>query len=265
MSKDKRTSESVSVNLLPGAILLSAIIVSATLLYTQGNKNDSQQDNELNIKGETEELFMEGEIRIDDDPYLGNIERAEYAIVEFSDYECPFCKKHSQETLPQLKENYINDGKMIYVFRDYEIHGDVAYVEAYIGECIQEEYSNEKYFEYHDILYENTDSNESNMTEESILALLPDIDVDSSCVKDCLDSDAFVEEVEKDMDDLNILSEQLASKYPCQTNDPYEANCFRGIGTPFFIVGKLNGDSVKGYIITGAFPYSQFELVVDKL
>ena len=53
-----------------------------------------------------------------DDPVLGKPE-AKIAIVEFSDYQCPFCKRHHQDTFPKLKARYIDTGAVKYLFRDY--------------------------------------------------------------------------------------------------------------------------------------------------
>src|SRR3990167_2707548 len=56
-------------------------------------------------------------VSIDDDAVLGD-KNAKLTMIEFSDYECPFCKRFYDETLSQIKKDYIDTGKMKLVFRD---------------------------------------------------------------------------------------------------------------------------------------------------
>src|SRR3989344_3136314 len=59
-----------------------------------------------------------GVASVDDDPVLGD-KNAPVTIVEFSDYECPFCKRHFDDTFPQLVKNYVDTGKVKIVYRDF--------------------------------------------------------------------------------------------------------------------------------------------------
>ena len=59
-------------------------------------------------------------ISIDDDPMKGNPD-ASISIIEFSDFQCPFCAKFHETTLPQLEQNYISTGKVNFVYRDFPI------------------------------------------------------------------------------------------------------------------------------------------------
>ena len=56
-------------------------------------------------------------VSVDDDPILGD-KKARVTLIEFSDYECPFCKKYFTDTYPQIKKDYIDSGKVKLVFRD---------------------------------------------------------------------------------------------------------------------------------------------------
>jgi len=59
-------------------------------------------------------------ISLDDDPMKGNPD-APITIIEFSDFQCPFCAKFHETTLPQLEKNYISTGKVNFVYRDFPI------------------------------------------------------------------------------------------------------------------------------------------------
>jgi len=87
-------------------------------------------------------------------PTLGR-QDAPVTLVEFSDYQCPFCKRHFSAIYPILKKDYIDTGKLRYVFRDFPIAGlhpqaKKAHEAAY---CAGEQ---KRYWEMHDILFENS-------------------------------------------------------------------------------------------------------------
>ena len=95
------------------------------------------------------------EVSIDDDAVKGD-KNAPVTIVEFSDYECPFCGKFFRESLPQITKNYIDTGKVKYVFRDFPLNFHPnAVPAANAAECIREQGGDEVYYEYHDILFDN--------------------------------------------------------------------------------------------------------------
>jgi protein-disulfide isomerase len=182
---------------------------------------------------------------IDDDPILGDKETATVGIVEFSDYECPFCKRFADETLPQIKENYIDTGKAILVFRDLPLpfHNPAAEREAQAAECAREQGGDEKYFEYHDKIFETTAGNGAGIDADGLADLAEEIGLETSDLKTCLDEERFAEEVEKD------------------SQDAAQAGIS---GTPGFVVGKLGKDgSVEGAVIEGALPYSNFAEAID--
>ena len=81
-----------------------------------------------------------GVASIDDDPVLGD-KNAPVTIVEFSDYECPFCKRHFDQTLPELIKNYIDTGKVKLVYRDFPLsfHDPMATKEAVAANCAREQ------------------------------------------------------------------------------------------------------------------------------
>ena len=79
-------------------------------------------------------------ISLDDDPVKGNPD-APITIVEFSDFQCPFCAKFHSTTLPQLEANYIDSGKVKFVYRDFPIQSihPNAVPAAFAAECADEQ------------------------------------------------------------------------------------------------------------------------------
>lgn len=96
---------------------------------------------------------------IENDPIMGS-KNAKVAIVEFSDYECPFCQRHALDVGKQIQENLLGD-KVMWVYRDYPLgfHDPVATKEAMIAECVREQAGDEVYYKVHDYIFENTRTN----------------------------------------------------------------------------------------------------------
>ena len=183
-------------------------------------------------------------VSMDDDPVIGNAD-APVTIVEFSDYECPFCKRHFDETYSKLKTDYIDTGKVKLVFRDLPLsfHDPLATKEAIAANCAREQGNDETYFKMHDAIFTTTTSNGSGMTMDQLYGLATTVGIDQAAFKACIDADKYKDEVAKDLADAGAV----------------------GItGTPGFVVGK-SGDEVSGKIVVGAQPYTVFQAEIDAL
>ena len=89
---------------------------------------------------------------VDDDPVLGDA-NAKVTVIEFTDFQCPFCGRHFEQTFGQIKENYVDSGKVKYVLRDFPLsfhpHAEEA---AEAAECANDQ---GKFWEMHDELFSN--------------------------------------------------------------------------------------------------------------
>ncbi|MBI2011930.1 thioredoxin domain-containing protein [Candidatus Daviesbacteria bacterium] len=107
-----------------------------------------------------------GKANVDDDPVLGSKD-APITMIEFSDYECPFCKRHFIQTLPNLIKNYIDTGKVKLVYRDFiavdgvypQGHNPAATNNAVAANCAMEQGGDSAYFKVHDLIFNKTQSN----------------------------------------------------------------------------------------------------------
>ena len=83
---------------------------------------------------------------------------APVTIVEYSDYHCPFCQRHHMQTMPQLIENYIDTGRVYYVFKDFPIASlhPLAYRLHEAALCIGNEAGSEAYWAVHDRFFEES-------------------------------------------------------------------------------------------------------------
>lgn len=99
-------------------------------------------------------------VKKEGDPSKGNA-NAKVAIVEFSDYECPFCKRYYNDTYKALVSEYVDTNKIQYVFRDLPLtfHDPVATESAVAANCARAQGGDEAYFRYHDAIFERTQTN----------------------------------------------------------------------------------------------------------
>ncbi len=180
--------------------------------------NDSTlaQENEEPTASQTSE---------DDDAVLGDV-NAPVTIIEFSDFQCPFCQIFWADTLPQIKEEYIDAGLVKLVYRDYPIPGHPqAQISAEAAECVRSVAGNdEAYFEYHDQLF----AKQPQLSEENLKKWAKELGYD---ITNCLESGQFTQEVESDFVDGGSL------------------------GTPTFFI--------NGVKVEGALPFEQFKQIID--
>lgn len=224
--------------ILPLVVVLVALLVCVGLLLsTQSFLGDS------NVSGQETVVVKTS---IDDDPYLGNKDKAKVAIVEWTDYECTFCKQYFNTTYNQIKKEYVDTGKVAYVLKDLPVrstHGQIAFDQAHAAECVQELGGNEKYFQYHDLLFKNSKSNGT--TQKSILYdLASQVGVDKDTFKECLDTERHKDEVLKDIDESRKVNQ---------------------LGTPHFVIGKLDKKgNISGASLSGAQSYDAFKAIIDQ-
>ncbi len=176
---------------------------------------------------------------IDDDKILGK-ETARITLIEFGDYQCPFCKRHFDDTLPLIKKNYIDTGKVRMVFRDYPLSFHVnAYAAAEASECADEQ---DKFWEMHYKLYENqADWMDLADPRSEFKAYAYDLNLDIEEFVECYDEGKMEDEIADDMDD----------------------GTESGIsGTPGFWILGPNGQSEQ---ISGAYPYETFKAAFDEM
>ena len=167
---------------------------------------------------------------------------AKVTLVEFTDYQCPFCSRHMRDTFPQIENDYIKTGKILYVLREFpleSIHPN-AYKAAEAANCSGEQ---SKYWEMHDRLF----SNQNTLGAPELPNHAQAVGLDAAKFKACLDSGKYTAKVRKDLND--------AQKYGVT-------------GTPTFFVGLTDPKSsdVKAIRkIVGAQTYAAFKDAIDTL
>ena len=164
---------------------------------------------------------------------------APVTIVEFSDYQCPFCQRYSTSVYLTLKRDYIETGKVRYVFRDFplkSIHPQA--VKAHEAAHCAGEHG--RYWEMHDLLF----TKQKALAVPSLKQYAQSIGIQPDAFADCLDSGRYAEEIDKDI----------------------AAGTKAGVrGTPSFIIGRSgSGGTVTGKVVRGAQPLATFQRVIQE-
>ena len=169
-------------------------------------------------------------------PILGSSD-APVTIIEFGDYQCPFCKRWNENTKPLIELNYINTGKANMVFVDLAIIGPDS-KDVHAGSYCAEEQG--LYWEYHDYIYANQGhENDGWANAENIKKLMPGLDgIDTESFNECIDS----------------------KRYEGRVNDNYiEASRTGASSTPSFLIMGPNDINA----IRGAQPYDVFAKAIE--
>ena len=213
--------------IMPGAIVMAGVLISAAVIYSNGGLGGTARVGDVagDIKA----------VSTDDDAYLGDKD-APVVIVEFSDFQCPFCRSFWRDTLPLIKSEYIDTGKVRFVYRDFplDMHPG-AMPAAQATECAEEQ---GKFWEMHDKIFIEQDKQGGGTVQfgaDDIKKWAAGIGLNISALNSCLDSQKYAEEVKKDQNDGQTAGVS---------------------GTPaFFINGRL---------VVGAQPFSVFKTIIDE-
>jgi len=180
-------------------------------------------------------------ISADNDPIIGD-PNAEITIIEFSDFQCPFCARFNTQTLPSIFEEYISQGKVKLVFRDFPIQSihPNALPASVAAECANEQ---GKFKEMHDKLFDNQNQWNKQETIDALSLFKQyalEMKLDSKIFESCLDNGKYIDEISKDLKD----------------GQDYGVS-----GTPGFFIGNEK----IGYVeLKGAQPFESFKKVIDE-
>mgnify|MGYP001562869402 FL=1 len=172
-----------------------------------------------------------------DDPVLGD-KNAEISIVEFSDFQCPFCARAFSGAVTDFKSSsYFTDGKVNLIFKQFPLTSIHPYAQkaAEASLCAGDQ---GQFWEYHDTLF----ANQQVLDETSLKSYAQQLGLDSAKFNNCLDNDEKEQEVKK------------------ETQQAVDA---KGRGTPYFII--INNQNKKTQVVSGAVPFSEFESTINSL
>jgi protein-disulfide isomerase len=177
-------------------------------------------------------------VKLSDNEYVLGSKEAPLVVVEFTDFQCPYCNRFYTQIFPELKKEYIDTGKMRFLTHEFplDFHPQ-AMPAAMAARCAGEQ---GKYWEMKDALMTNS----ANLSSDLITQLARDRGLDMDKYKACVESGKY--------------REQIAQEGPA-------ARAIGINGTPSFVIGRQSGDYVEGYLVVGAQPFQNFDAVAKKL
>lgn len=235
----------------PISILLGALIIGFTILWANGvviihnptsgkslltfNQPGKQAENALPPTLPTQPTApapgQKVDVSVGHLPIKGK-DKAKVTIVEFADFQCPFCEKFFKDTEPQIIKDYVDSGKAKFSFRHYAFLGQESTWAAEASECANEQ---NKFWEYHDYLYNHQGpENSGTFNKDKLVGFAKELGLNADQFKTCLETDKYSQKVKDDLSDGQKAGVN---------------------GTP--------ATFVNGQLVSGAQPYSNFKTLID--
>jgi len=165
--------------------------------------------------------------------------KAPVTLIEVSDYHCPFCRRHVQQTQPRIYSELVDKGRVRHVFVHYpiaQLHPD-AHRSHEAALCANDQ---GKFWEMHAKLFDTPLK-----TSEQLTGLAQAAGLDANAFRTCLDSGKHTKEIEASVDRISKMNVS---------------------GTPMFFVGRNTGDKVTiAKVVEGAQPFEAFQSAVDEV
>jgi protein-disulfide isomerase len=184
-----------------------------------------------------EEQAARAKLNLEGFAMLGSKE-APLTIVEFTDYQCPFCQRFHTTSFGDLKKNYIDTGKVRFYSRDLplDFHPN-AMRAAEAARCASDQ---GQFWQLRDVMEANPDKLDMN----SLMADAADLKMNLDTFRACVESEKYKNAVQTDV---------------------MEAMKIGANGTPTFVIGKSTSDGVDGELVVGAQPYPMFDQKLKEL
>ncbi len=152
----------------------------------------------------TSSMVLNKKSLLDGSTILGNPD-AKISIVEFGDYQCTFCYRFHDDTMKMILEQYVKNGKVNFVYKDFPLNGPSSMMASEASYCAQEQ---GKFWEYHDIIYENWEGENTGwLTRNALDRFAEDIQLDLSKFNSCMNDSKYREkvlEIEQFAREINI-------------------------------------------------------------
>lgn len=210
-------------------IVVAAVLISGSVVYTLGKKSGGDaNDTTLPVADVKVPEIAKNDV------ILGNV-KAPVTLIEFADYQCPFCAKFHTESGTQIREKYIKTGKAKMVYRDFAFLGPESLSAASATRCAADQ---AKFWEYHDAIFETEikdgAENNGNLNRDLFVKLASGLSMNIAQFTACVDG----------------------KKYDAQvTGARQDAGLYGVNSTPMTFV--------NGELIQGAQPFATFEAAIE--
>lgn len=220
--------------MVPVAIVLAGGLVGAGLYFGGGGKIPTVPSGLSNPPQGQTQTPPGGTVQVSvgDLPVLGEAD-APVTIVEWSDFQCPFCERFFQTVEPRIRDEYVKTGKARFAYRDFAFLGQESLWAANAARCANEQ---GKFWEYHDLLFaRQAGENEGAFNKDKLKGFARELKLDTAKFNSCLDSDKYTDAIEAD-----IAAGRLAGVQ----------------GTP--------STFINGIQVSGAQPWTNFQQLIEQ-
>jgi len=190
-SQNERTGQfgTKSFGLLLGVIALVVIAVAAFAIL-------GPENNRTVIPSQSPEVASTTPDDISLDKSIGPAD-APVVVVEYGDFQCPYCKHFAEGTERQLNENYVDTGKVRFAFRHQAFIGPESLWAAQAAECANEQ---GRFWDYHDKLFaEQAGENSGTFSQDNLKRFAGELELDTQQFNECLDSNKYQSKVQQEI------------------------------------------------------------------
>ncbi len=222
---------------IPLSIIVAGILIAGAIFFTSGKKSTVTDNQKV---AEQRKSLKNINPITKNDHILGN-PNAPVKIVEYSDFECPFCKRF-QSTMNKIMDKYGKEGQVAWVYRHFpldQLHPKNARVVASASECVAEQKGNNVFWQFVDAFFAATPSNDKTDLSTVLPKIYSDLGVDQTKIDKCIASGKYDKHIQNEIDNAIATG---------------------GQGTPWSIIIAKNG---KTFPLSGAQPYNSVKQLID--
>ncbi|MBI3589558.1 MAG: thioredoxin domain-containing protein [Candidatus Liptonbacteria bacterium] len=191
--------------LLPASIVVAGLMIAGSIVYLVGNKDNSNNP-PANNPSNNQAADASSILKIKSSDVILGDPKAPLTLIEYGDYQCPWCGKMYHESEQPLREEYIKTSKVKMVYRNFAFLGPESSAAAEAAECSKDQ---KQFWAFHDALYSAEISetknggieNSGNLTRDLFLKIATDLKLDLPSFTNCVDSKKYANKVEQDNSD----------------------------------------------------------------
>ena len=174
--------------LIAGAIIIVGVLIAGAILLRGKTPTENKG---VEAKNDNAALTQVGTVNTEDH-VLGNAD-AKVTMVEYADYQCPFCGKFFKETTEPILNTYVKEGKVKFIYRDFAFLGPESFKSAEAVACAGDQ---NKYWEFHNFLFTHQNGeNQGAFADTNLKTFAKQLGLDSATFDKCLDSGKYTQAV----------------------------------------------------------------------
>ncbi len=234
MNKDDIDSQKDT--LLPASIIVAGIMISASIIYLIGNKAPAPSAGNPAANGQPVANEQVKGVEISSSDAVLGANNAPVSLIEYGDYQCPFCGRFFKDTEGKLRDEYIKTGKVKMAFRNFQFLGPESTAAAEAVLCSKDQ---GKFWEFHDAIYneelKDGKENSGNLNRGFFVKTAGALGLNAGQFSSCIEGNKHADQIETDRAGADAVG----------------AN-----STPTIFI---NGEKIQG-----ALPYEQFKAIIER-